>query len=287
MDGGAQSKRREAAYDAAWRFADRAARWLPARGVTIVRDAHPTALRARSGVTDGPWLDRYEEEFNARLREAADRRAIDPAAVERPNGVGMRGRDLWRDALHRRVMPDVPSPWEPLLDLWRLDAQVVEVRPPVGLAPMVVVIADLTPDADTGAVVGLLNALEWVLVPWGHPPPERHRAAPVARLTATLAPPADAKVWSNRGEDGHPGGGVGLALARFGAREAELRVEVHPRTGEVVFTLGGSPEWVLDERGAVVRRVCKAILAAGWAVQCVAPEGVTIARVPIALPRAP
>lgn len=257
-------------------FVRRVEPWMgkPAEALAVW-SRRPESIQFRVGLTTAPWFDAYQRRVERVL-------AREPAvAMEMPSGLGMRGRDLWRDTLHRALLPDHPSPWEPLLELWRLGAMVREVRfDDVAYGGTVLVLAELAPDADSHHVRGLANALEWLLVPWGHTPPERHRTPTPPRLRATTARPFDTKVWGNRDDAGRRSGWEHSAT--FGAHEAEIRSVVFP-SGAVEYTTGGSPAWVLGEAGAKAVEVCEAITVGGWAVQGVDAEGVTLARVPLPL----
>jgi len=257
-------------------FARRIEPWMgkPAEALAVWSGG-PESLQFRVGLTTAPWFCAYQQRVERIL-------AQEPAvAMEMPSGLGMRGRDLWRDTLHRALLPDHPSPWEPLLELWRLGAMVREVRfDDASYGGTVLVIAELAPDADSHHIRGLVNALEWLLVPWGHTPPERHRTPTPPRLRATAEPPFDAKVWGNRDEEGRR---RGWEVGTFGEREAEIRSVVFP-SGAVEYTTGGSPEWVLGQYGGKAVEVCDAITVGGWAVQAVDAEGVTMARVPLPAP---
>lgn len=131
----------------------------------------------------------------------------------------------------------------------------------------------LTPDY-LASIRRLCDALEWLLVPWGH----KH----TGRVTrSTLDRPAMGPVWTNKSTTG--------GLLADGP-EASMWLDVTRRTGvaaalagpyEVVHTTGGSPEWVLDPRGAMAVRLCREIATAGWAVQFVdAEHGVTVTAIP-------
>lgn len=81
----------------------------------------PRAVPVREGVTlSAPWCEQYGYEFRARERVEED-------TPLRPHGSGidaMRARDQWRHDTHVLRMPDMPSPWEPLLEMWKLGAMI-------------------------------------------------------------------------------------------------------------------------------------------------------------------
>lgn len=114
--------------------------------------------------------------------------------------------------------------------------------------------------ADLAAVFPLCDALEWLLAPRGH----RH----VGAVTVAYAPLDDGLVWGNK----RPG------VLCVDGPEAELRLEVHP-DGAPVYTIGGSPEWVLGAGGPLAVRLCRAIVARGYAVVEVGVDGVLVAEV--------
>ncbi len=75
-------------------------------------------------------------------------------------------------------------------------------------------------------IVALCDALEWLLVPWGH----KHTGKVVR---STYDRPAGGLVWSNKQPEFLPG------------HEAELRLVTWP-DGRVAYTTGGDMSWVLD-----------------------------------------
>lgn len=88
------------------------------------RTIKPSAVPARQGVTlNAPWCEEYSRDL--RLRAAAHE-----DYPSKPHGSGwerMRDRDQWRHDTHLLRMPDAPSPWEPLLEMWALGAMIDEI----------------------------------------------------------------------------------------------------------------------------------------------------------------
>lgn len=96
--------------------------WTEREPFTLkLRTVTPAAVPCRDGVTlNAPWCEDYSHE--PRLKAHADE-----DYASKPCGSGwevMRARDQWRHDTHVLRMPDVPSPWEPLLELWELGAMI-------------------------------------------------------------------------------------------------------------------------------------------------------------------
>ena len=96
--------------------------WTERKPVVLkTRTFTPQAVPAREGVTlNAPWCEEYSRE--PRLRAGHDE-----DYPSKPCGSGwerMRDRDQWRHDTHVLRMPDVPSPWEPLLEMWELGAMI-------------------------------------------------------------------------------------------------------------------------------------------------------------------
>ena len=88
------------------------------------RTIKPSAVPARAGVTlNAPWCEEYS-------RDPRIKNHSDEDYPSKPFGSGwerMRDRDQWRHDTHLLRMPGVPSPWEPLLEMWELGAMIDEI----------------------------------------------------------------------------------------------------------------------------------------------------------------
>ena len=88
------------------------------------RTIKPSAVPARAGVTlNAPWCEEYS-------RDPRIKNHSDEDYPSKPLGSGwerMRDRDQWRHDTHLLRMPGVPSPWEPLLEMWELGAMIDEL----------------------------------------------------------------------------------------------------------------------------------------------------------------
>lgn len=111
-------------------------------------------------------------------------------------------------------------------------------------------------------VRGYCDALEWLLVSFGH----RH----VGLARASSLPAGHAIIWSNR-----PMPETALVPS---APEADLRCSIDPMTNVPIYLLGGSHEW--SERAKVVIRLGIEIAVLGWAIQRIDEDGVLLARLP-------
>jgi hypothetical protein len=99
-------------------------------------------------------------------------------------------------------------------------------------------------------VRGLCDALEWLLVPWGH----RHTGV----VAVGALDPTRTCAWTNTPPfDATP--------------EAVLYAD---------GTTGGSPAWVLGAAGPMAAKLCAAIAARGWRVQRVDCRGVEVVPAP-------
>lgn len=78
-----------------------------------------TAVPTRQGVTlNASWCEAYSRDPRLTPNKGM------------PHGSGwqaMRARDQWRHDTHLVCMPELPSPWEPLLEMWDLGAMIDEL----------------------------------------------------------------------------------------------------------------------------------------------------------------
>lgn len=80
------------------------------------------AVPTRTGVTlNAPWCENYSRALQSRSGQGYSAKPYGPG-WER-----MRDRDKWRHDTHLLRMPGVPSPWEPLLEMWELGAMIDEI----------------------------------------------------------------------------------------------------------------------------------------------------------------
>jgi len=107
--------------DLARLFLARIAPWGGRTNAKVLWTERPRAVPARWGVTlSAEWCETY-------ARDPRISQALYEAYPNKPHGAGidaMIARDQWRQELHVLHMPDVASPWEPLLQLWELGVMI-------------------------------------------------------------------------------------------------------------------------------------------------------------------